>query len=142
MDFLQRDKLQGFYAHCYYASHQDGAIDGAYFAKSLDEALIPWFIQNQVAHIASKRESIDKYFNTLLAEIVESWERISKSEYKRYILKASNGAFYTGGGGIYICSPDIEKALFMTEESANMKKANSYLYSFDIIDTKINTIAA
>lgn len=135
MDFKQRDLLKGFYAHCYAANHNDGFLDAGFWMEQLDAAKIPWFIQNQVAHISTKRESISLYFNTLLNDIVEEWNSYTNESQHRYILRAPNGAYYTGQSGLYSCSFDIESALLMSNEKAQfLKGTNNHFLNFEVLE--------
>lgn len=57
----QYDMLQGFYAHCYCVYHSGIKPYFEFYAEILDEAGIPWSIQNATALLAEDKESISKY---------------------------------------------------------------------------------
>ncbi|OGS70743.1 MAG: hypothetical protein A3F91_09530 [Flavobacteria bacterium RIFCSPLOWO2_12_FULL_35_11] len=75
VDNFQFDKLQGFFSYCWHKEHnpephRDYHKDNAFWAENLDNAGVPWVIQNQVAYLSDKRENgpLFKNLETLLAQ--------------------------------------------------------------------------
>lgn len=64
----QLSLLQGFYTHCFCVYHEKEKQAFSFYAEQLDQANIPWSIQNMVAEFAETRESIGLYLTTLLKE--------------------------------------------------------------------------
>lgn len=62
----QYDLLQGFYAHCYCVYHHNSKADFVTWAELLDNAKVPWSLQNRTALKAEDRRSIDYYLSTLI----------------------------------------------------------------------------
>ena len=63
--------LQGFYAHCYTVYHENNKPCFEFYAKVMDDAGIPWSIQNTTAVKAEDKSSISYYLSTLLGVSVE-----------------------------------------------------------------------
>ena len=63
----QFDQLKGFYAHCYCVAHEGAKGDFGFWAQQLDNANIPWSVQNRVAGFAEDKQSRGFYLTTLLA---------------------------------------------------------------------------
>lgn len=62
----QYDYLLGFYAHCYCVYHENTKSDFEFWATQLDDANIPWKIQNSVAVTAEDKGSNALYLSTHL----------------------------------------------------------------------------
>lgn len=62
----QYDVLSGFYAHCFAVCHDGVKNDFVWYANQLDEAGVPWHVQNTVALIADDRQSMGLYLKTYL----------------------------------------------------------------------------
>lgn len=75
IDGFQFDKLQGFFSYCWHKEYnpepyRDYHKDNAFWAENLDNAGVPWVIQNQVAYLSDKRENgpLFKNLETLLSQ--------------------------------------------------------------------------
>jgi len=64
----QYDLLLGFYSHCYCVYHLKSQAFFDFWAEQLDEAEIPWSVQNNVAVTAEDKGSIALYLSTHLSE--------------------------------------------------------------------------
>ena len=63
----QFEELQGFMFHCWTVYHDNAKEYFDFWAKRLDEAKIPWHIQNTAAYLMNDRENGFRYFRDLLA---------------------------------------------------------------------------
>ena len=63
----QLDLLSGFYTHCYCVYHDKVKQYFAFWADQLDEAKVPWSVQNSVANLAEDKSTQAQYMSTLLA---------------------------------------------------------------------------
>lgn len=67
----QQDKLQGLYIHITAVTYDGVKADYAFHAAQLDEAGVPWTVQNAIACAAEKRENHGLYFSTVLKKEVD-----------------------------------------------------------------------
>lgn len=63
----QFEELQGFMFHCWTVYHDNAKGYFNSYAKCLDEAKIPWHVQNIAACLMTNRENGFRYFRDLLA---------------------------------------------------------------------------
>lgn len=59
--------LQGLMVHCWAVYHEDADEDFEFWAEQLDEAKVPWHVQNTAAYLMNNRENGFRYFRSLLA---------------------------------------------------------------------------
>lgn len=59
--------LQGFMLHCWAVYHEKANKFFGFWAEQLDEAKIPWHIQNTAAYLMEDRENGFRYFRSLLS---------------------------------------------------------------------------
>jgi hypothetical protein len=62
----QYDLLLGFYAHCYCVYHEKVKACFDFWAAQLDDANIPWSIQNNISVTAEDKGSNALYLSTHL----------------------------------------------------------------------------
>ena len=62
----QYDLLLGFYAHCYCVYHEKVKACFEFWATQLDDAKIPWTVQNNVSVTAEDKSSNALYLSTHL----------------------------------------------------------------------------
>lgn len=65
----QLDLIQGFFAHCFCVYHDGVKQDFPFWATQLDNAAVPWNVQNQIAQAAERRSNLSLYVTTLLSNI-------------------------------------------------------------------------
>lgn len=64
----QLDLLKGFFTHCWCVYHESAQQGFGFWAQQLDNAGIPWSVQNTVSVSAEQRASRGKYLTTILKE--------------------------------------------------------------------------
>lgn len=57
--------LKGFFTHCWSVCHEGVKSDYGFYAEQLDEAGVPWHVQNIVAELADHRENAFKNLKVL-----------------------------------------------------------------------------
>jgi hypothetical protein len=63
---VQFSLLQSFMTHCWCTFHDNENSEFEFWAKALDDAKIPWAVQNTAAYLMDKRENGFYYFRNLL----------------------------------------------------------------------------
>ena len=70
MDREQIDILHGFFAHVASVNFDGAKPDFGFYASRMDEAGIPWHVQNKIACAAESRENVyGLYFTTILKNL-------------------------------------------------------------------------
>lgn len=62
----QFSELQGLFLHCWAVCHEGVQSDYGFYAERLDNALVPWRLQNIVAEIAETRSSFASNLKSLI----------------------------------------------------------------------------
>lgn len=64
----QYDYLKGFFNSLWCSYHHKSEFNANHWANILDDAGIPWHVQNTVSALAHKRENNGFYLSTLLKQ--------------------------------------------------------------------------